>query len=91
MRRSVALVLAMMSAAVAQSPMARPKFDAFEVATVKPVDADAKAGRMFRMDGTHRWVATNFTLKNMIASGYDHESANDFGWAGLDGFAAFQY
>jgi uncharacterized protein (TIGR03435 family) len=58
--------------AVAQAPQAaRPKFDAFEVATVKPVDADAKAGRMFRMDGTHRWVATNFTLKALIALGYD--------------------
>ena len=51
--------------------MARPKFDAFEVATVKPVDVDAKAGRMFRMDGTHRWVATNFTLQALIGLGYD--------------------
>jgi uncharacterized protein (TIGR03435 family) len=41
------------------------------VATVKPVDADATAGRMFRMDGTHRWVATNFTLQALIALGYD--------------------
>jgi uncharacterized protein (TIGR03435 family) len=58
--------------AVAQTPqVARPKFDAFEVATVKPVDADAKSGRMFRMDGTHRWVATNFTLQALIALGYD--------------------
>jgi len=47
------------------------KYDAFEVATVKPVDVDAKAGRMFRMDGTHRWVATNFTLQALIALAYD--------------------
>ena len=58
--------------AVAQEPHgARPKFDAFEVATVKPVGADAKSGRFFRMDGTHRWVATNFTLQALIALGYD--------------------
>jgi uncharacterized protein (TIGR03435 family) len=49
----------------------RPKFDAFEVATVKPVDADVKSGRMFRMDGTHRWVAINFTLMSLVALGYD--------------------
>jgi len=55
----------------AQSPVSRPKFDAFDVATVKPVEADLRAGRMFRMDGDHRWVATNFTLKNLIALAYD--------------------
>lgn len=49
----------------------RPRFDAFEVATVKPVDADIKAGRMFRMDGTHWWTATNFTLQALIALAYD--------------------
>ena len=57
--------------ALAQGPTQRPKFDAFDVATVKPVDADLKAGRWFRMDGTHRWVATNFTLEALIALAYD--------------------
>jgi uncharacterized protein (TIGR03435 family) len=56
---------------LAQDPAARPKFDAFEVATVKPVDVDARAGRMFKMDGPHRWTATNFTLKALLALGYD--------------------
>jgi uncharacterized protein (TIGR03435 family) len=55
----------------AQTPAPRPDFDAFEVATIKPVDPGAKAGRLFRMDGTHRWVATNYTLKNLIALAYD--------------------
>jgi len=50
---------------------ARPKFEAFEVATVKPVDPDAEAGRMFKMEGTRRWVATNFTLEALIALAYD--------------------
>jgi len=58
--------------AVGQAPQAaRPKFDAFDVATVKPVDADVHAGRMFRMEGDRRWQATNFTLKNLIALAYD--------------------
>ena len=56
---------------LAQVPAARPAFDAFEVATVKPVDAGAKAGRLFRMDGEHRWVATNYTLEALIALAYD--------------------
>jgi uncharacterized protein (TIGR03435 family) len=65
----VGIVVAWMLSAVAQTP--RTKFDAFEVATVKPVDADAKAGRTFKMDGTHRWVATNFTLEALLALAYD--------------------
>ena len=68
-----ALVLGMLpvSTAGGQQPSGRPKFEAFEVATVKPVDVGARAGRMFKMDGPHRWTATNFTLKNLIALGYD--------------------
>jgi uncharacterized protein (TIGR03435 family) len=46
-------------------------FDGFEVATIRPVDVDLKAGRMFRMEGTHRWVATNFTVEQLIALAYD--------------------
>jgi uncharacterized protein (TIGR03435 family) len=75
-RYTVAVLILWASVVVGQTiapPKAtpRPKFDAFEVATVKPVDADLKAGRMFKMDGTHRWVATNYTLKNLIALAYD--------------------
>jgi len=66
------IVVACVLSGVAQGPQAaRPKFDAFEVATVKPVDPDAHAGRLFKMDGLHRWVATNYTLKNLIALAYD--------------------
>jgi uncharacterized protein (TIGR03435 family) len=73
MRRwtAVAVVFLSVFCVAAQAPTARPKFDAFEVATVKPVEADAKSGRMFRMEGTHRWVATNFTLEALLALGYD--------------------
>ena len=58
--------------AVGQVPeQAKPKFEAFEVATVKPIEADAKAGRFFKMEGLNRWIATNYTLKNLIALAYD--------------------
>ena len=70
MRKVVAMIVVGCSlSAVPQE--ARPPFDSFEVATVKLVEADAKAGRMFRMNGTHRWVATNFTVQSLIALGYD--------------------
>lgn len=73
MRRFLAgIVVACTLSAVAQTPQtARLKFDAFEVATVKPLEAGAKAGRFFKMNGTHRWVATNYTLKSLIALAYD--------------------
>jgi uncharacterized protein (TIGR03435 family) len=73
MRGFVAMIVVGCSlSAIAQEQLeARPKFDAFEEATVKPVETDAKAARMFRMDGTHRWLATNFTLQALIALGYD--------------------
>jgi uncharacterized protein (TIGR03435 family) len=60
--------------AVAQAPaaaMVRPKFEAFDVATIKPVEAQEKASRYFRMEGTHRFVAKYFNLKLLIAAAYD--------------------
>ncbi len=69
-RRIVVAVLMLSSCGMlAQVPAGRPKFDAFEVATVKPVDADVHAGRMFNMDGERRWKATNFTLKQFDCAG----------------------
>jgi uncharacterized protein (TIGR03435 family) len=67
------VVIVVGAAAQAQqtAPAARPKFDAFDVATVKPVDPDETRGRLFKMDGPHRWVATDYTLKNLIALAYD--------------------
>lgn len=54
-----------------QSNPPRPTFDAFEVATIKPVDPDAKAGRYIIMQGTHRFVEKAYTLKLLIAAAYD--------------------
>lgn len=49
----------------------RPKFDAFEVATVKPVNFDRKGGRYIIMQGTSRFVEKAYTLKLLIAAAYD--------------------
>src|SRR5882757_2981860 len=59
------------SGMVGQSTTPRPKFDAFDVATIKPVDPDAKAGRYIIMQGTHRFVEKAYTLKLLIAAAYD--------------------
>jgi len=55
----------------AQPPAARPAFDAFEVATVKPVEGGPNSNRFIRMDGTHRFIETNYTLKLLIAAAYN--------------------
>jgi hypothetical protein len=51
-----------------QSATPRPKFDAFEVAAIKPVDPDAKAGRYIIMQSSHRFVEKAYTLKLLIAA-----------------------
>ena len=58
------------SLAGAQSVPLRPKFDAFDVATIKLAPAD-EMGRYFRMDGKKRWIANNFTLKLLVGLAYD--------------------
>ena len=56
------------TAIFAQAPAAPA---AFEVATIKPVAPDAKAGRFITMRGTNRFIAKNYTLKLMIAAAYE--------------------
>jgi uncharacterized protein (TIGR03435 family) len=68
---TIAALGVLVSGALAQPPASRPKFDAFEVATIKPVDPDAKAGRYIVMQGTHRFVEKAYTLKLLIAAAYD--------------------
>ena len=71
----------------AQAPAGRPKFDAFEVATVKPVGSDAKSGRYIKMVDDHRFVAKDYTLKLLIAAAYELNPktiSGGAGWAGDD-------
>ncbi len=65
------MVCALTATGTAQQQPQRPQFEAFEVATVRPVEPGQKAGRFFKMNGPHRWIATNFTLENLIALAYD--------------------
>jgi uncharacterized protein (TIGR03435 family) len=66
--------------AAGQNPASPDKADAgaagpaFEVATIKPVDADAQKGRYIVMQGENRFVAKNFTVKLLIAAAYNLNS-----------------
>jgi uncharacterized protein (TIGR03435 family) len=70
-RLTLAALAISASGMLAQSPAPRPKFDAFEVATIKPVESDAKSGRFITMQGTNRFVEKDYTLKLLIAAAYD--------------------
>jgi uncharacterized protein (TIGR03435 family) len=86
-RFAVAALAFSTSAILAQSPAPRPKFDAFDVATVKPVDSDAKSGRFITMQGTNRFVEKDYTLKLLIAAAYDLNPRTISGgpaWIGTD-------
>lgn len=48
-----------------------PAAPAFEVATVKPVQSNDKAGRFITMQGDNRFVVKYYTLKLLIAAAYD--------------------
>ena len=86
-RLVIAILLLFLTEAVAQHPLAqnpgpRPKFDAFEVATVKQVQHDPQGGRYFRMEGPHRFVVKDYTLKLLIAAAYDLNSRTILGGPG---------
>jgi uncharacterized protein (TIGR03435 family) len=57
--------------APSQTPSPRPKFDAFEVATIKPVEPADKTSQYIKMEGPHRFVEKYYTLKLLIAAAYD--------------------
>lgn len=72
MRRMAAAALAIsVSGLMAQTPAARPRFDAFEVATIKPAAHEAKSSRFITMQGTDRFVEKDYTLKLLIAAAYE--------------------
>ncbi|ADW70497.1 TIGR03435 family protein [Granulicella tundricola] len=47
------------------------KAEPFEVATIKLVDPGERAGRFIRMEGDHRFIGKNYTLKLLIAAAYE--------------------
>jgi uncharacterized protein (TIGR03435 family) len=64
-------LIVLASGIFSQTSSPRPKFDAFEVATIKPVSSDAERGRYITMQGTNRFVGKDYTLKLLIAAAYN--------------------
>src|SRR5580704_4446870 len=54
-----------------QGQSANTATSTFEVATIKPVQPDAKAGRYITMQGMNRFVVKDYTLKLLIAAAYN--------------------
>jgi len=74
---------------LAQPPAARPAFDAFEVATIKPAPPDDKGGRFIRMQSAHVFAAKNYTLQALVMAAYNLNSRAVSGgpaWADTDRF-----
>ena len=84
---AIAALILSASGVFAQPPAPRPPSDTFEVATIKPVESDKKSGRFIKMDGTHRFVEKDYTLKLLIAAAYDLNPRTISGgpaWIGSD-------
>ena len=84
---AIAAFAVSISSLLAQSTAPRPKFDAFEVATIKPVESDPKGGRFIKMQGANRFVEKDYTLKLLIAAAYDLNPKTISGgppWLGSD-------
>jgi uncharacterized protein (TIGR03435 family) len=72
-----------------QSPVSAPKFDRFEVATIKPTSPDWNRGRFIRMEGAHQFVVRNHVLRTLIAAAYNLNPKTVSGgplWADSDHF-----
>lgn len=55
----------------AQSPITRPPFDRFDVATIKPTAPDWKGGAYFRMQSGHRFIVQNYTVQSLVAAAWN--------------------
>jgi uncharacterized protein (TIGR03435 family) len=67
--RALATILIAVLGASGQAPP-RPRFDAFEVATIKPTDPNPN-GRWIRMQSANRFQAHNHAVRTLIAAAYD--------------------
>src|SRR5579863_2800949 len=63
-------ILISASGVLAQTPAARPTFDAFEVATIKPA-VDEQSGAFIRMQSAHRFYVKNYSLKSLVGAAYN--------------------
>ncbi len=68
----VLLVQALVAGYTVQAPaQGSTQGPAFDVASIKPVEPDAKAGRYIIMQGTNRFIVKHYMVKLLIAAAYD--------------------
>lgn len=65
------LLAALLFSAPALLCQAPPTSPTFEVATIKPVESGPKSSRFIVMQGPHRFVEKDYTLKLLIAAAYN--------------------
>ncbi len=70
-RRLVAALVLSGIGTFAQPPAVQPPSGEFEVATVKPTAPDWRGGAYFTMQGGHRFVVQNYTLKSLVGAAWD--------------------
>lgn len=71
MKTLVAVAISLLAASTVAFQTASPPCPAFEVATIKPVESSSKSGRYIVMQGPHRFVEKDYTLKLLIAAAYN--------------------
>lgn len=73
MRHAVAATALVAVVGILGHAQARPAFDAFEVATIKPAGQDGALaqGRWIRMESANRFVAHNHAIRTLVAAAYD--------------------
>jgi len=84
---TVAALILSASGVFAQAPAPRPTSETFEVATIKPVESSEKSSRFIKMEGPHRFIEKDYTLKLLIAAAYDLNPRTISGgpaWIGSD-------
>jgi uncharacterized protein (TIGR03435 family) len=84
-RYTIATLLIPVSGLFAQAPAQRPKFDAFEVATIKP--AVPTPGRYMKMQSNNRFYAKAYSVKYMIGAAFNLTQtaiSGGPGWADSD-------
>ena len=55
----------------AQTPVARPPFDRFEVAKITPTAPDWRGGAYFRMQGGHLFIVKNYSVQILVAMAWN--------------------
>ena len=79
MWKAIAFSFVAAAVVLAQPQVARPTFDAFEVATIKPTPPDWNGGRFIRMQTAHQLVARNHSIKTLLAAAYNLSPQAIFG------------